>query len=170
MGVEKQVAMNKATKRVLELFESTGMGKDPFEKAVGLTEGTIKNLQNHKYNVSADTICRIAEFFEVTTDYVMGYTDFPHSPTSWFIFRKMIWKLHKSYEEVSQGINKPLSFFVDWENGVEPTDIELWAICNFLQLNSNPFAQIKKSRSYGTTGIWSSSFKLSRKLQKPCKR
>lgn len=144
MSTEKQVAMNKATKRVLDLFESTGMGKDPFEKAVGLTEGTIKNLQNHKYNVSADTICRVAEYFDVTTDYVMGYTDFPQSPTSWFVFRRIVKKLNKSWDVVTKELNKPLSFFVDWENGNEPTELELWGICNTWQLKINPFEKTKK--------------------------
>lgn len=51
--IKKEVAMNTATKRVLELFENTGMAIDPFEKAVRLAEGTIKNLKNHKYNASA---------------------------------------------------------------------------------------------------------------------
>ena len=135
MSSEKQVAMNKATKRVLDLFE----------KAVGLTEGTIKNLQNHKYNVSADTICRVAEYFDVTTDYVMGYTDSPKSPTSWFVFRRIVKRLNKSWDIVAIELNKPLSFFVDWENGLEPTKEELWAICNTWQLKVNPFEKTKKA-------------------------
>lgn len=145
MNAEKKVAMNKATKRVLDLFESTGMAIDPFEKAVGLTEGTIKNLKNYKYNVSADTICKVAEYFEVTTDYVMGYTDFPKSPTSWYVFRRMVLRLNKSWDTVTKELNKPLSFFVDWEHGKEPTQLELWSICNTWQLKTNPFEKIKKA-------------------------
>lgn len=144
MSERKQVAMNKATKRVLDLFESTGMAADPFEKAVRLAEGTIKNLKNGRNNASADTICRIAEYFDVTTDYVMGYTDFPKSPTSWYVFRRMVLQLNKSWETVAKELNKPLSFFVDWEHGLEPTQRELWEICNTWQLKVDPFAKIKK--------------------------
>lgn len=145
MSQEKTVASNIATKRVLDLFESTGMAIDPFEKAVGLTEGTIKNLKNHKYNASADTICRIAEYFEVTTDYIMGYTDFPKSPTSWYVFRRIATRLNKSWDTITKELNKPLSFFVDWEHGQEPNPIELWAICNTWQLKTNPFEKTKKT-------------------------
>lgn len=144
MNQEKQVAKNKATKRVLDLFESTGMAIDPFEKAVGLTEGTIKNLKNGKYNASADTICRIAEYFDVTTDYIIGYTDFPKCPTSWYVFRRIVTQLNKAWGTVAEELHKPLSFFVDWEHGQEPTKEELWAICNTWHLKVNPFEKIKK--------------------------
>lgn len=144
MSTEKQVAMNKATKRVLELFESTGMGIDPFEKAVRLTEGTIKNLKNHKYNASADTICRVAEYFNVSTDYVIGYTDFPKCPTSWWILRRTLTTLNKSLSALSEETGFPLQMFADWELGVEPDERTLWAICNTLQLKKNPFEKVKK--------------------------
>ena len=144
MTQEDSVAMNKATKRVLDLFENTSMRVTQFEKAVGLTDGTIKNLRNGRNNASADTICRIAEYFEVTTDYIMGYTDFPKSPTSWYVFRRIATRLNKSWDAITKELNKPLSFFVDWEHGQEPTPRELWAICNTWQLKGNPFEKIKK--------------------------
>lgn len=156
MNQEKQVALNKATKRVLDLWGSTGMAAAPFEKTLGLAEGTIKNLKNGRNNASADTICRVAEYFEVTTDYVMGYTDFPKSPTSWYVFRRMVAQLNKSWNTVSEELNKPLSFFVDWEHGQEPSQIELWSICNAWHLKVNPFEKLKKSNPSE-----SSSFEIS---------
>lgn len=142
--MEKSVATSKATARVIELFQSTGMGVSPFEQTIGVAEGTIKNLLNHRNNASLDTVCAVADYFDVSADYVIGYTDFPKCPTSWYIFRRTLTRLNKALSTAAEELNKPLTFFVDWENGKEPTDKELWEICNRFELKVNPFEKIKK--------------------------
>lgn len=67
----------KATQRVKELFESTKMGVDPFEKAIGVSQGTIKNVKNGRNLVSADCIIKLAKYFNVSADYLLCLTDEP---------------------------------------------------------------------------------------------
>lgn len=64
-----------ATERVKELFASTGMGVDPFEKAIGVSQGTIKSIRNGRNLASADCIIKVAKFFNVSVDYILGFTD-----------------------------------------------------------------------------------------------
>ena len=145
MEQERGVAMSKATKRVLELFESTGMGVVPFERMLGLTEGTIKNLKNGRNNASADTICRAAEYFKVSVDYIVGYTDFPQCPTSWWILSRTLITSNKDIAFLSQETGLPLDVFSNWELGLEPNDNALQSICDALKLKVNPFNKAKKS-------------------------
>lgn len=67
----------KATQRVKELFESTKIGVDPFEKAIGVSQGTIKNVKNGRNLVSADCIIKLAKYFNVSADYLLCLTDEP---------------------------------------------------------------------------------------------
>lgn len=145
MEQERSVAMSKATKRVLDLFESTGMGVVPFERMLKLTEGTIKNLKNGRNNASADTICRVAEYFNVSVDYIVGYTDFPKCPTSWWILRRTLITAEKDIAFLSRETGLPLEVFSNWELGNEPDEKTLQLICDTLKLKVNPFKQTKKA-------------------------
>lgn len=64
-----------ATERVKALFASTGMGVDPFEKAIGVSQGTIKSIRNGRNFASADCIIKVAKYFNVSIDYMLGFTD-----------------------------------------------------------------------------------------------
>ena len=66
-----------ATERVKELFATTGMGVDPFEKAIGVSQGTIKSIRNGRNLASADCIIKVAKYFNVSVDYILGFTDEP---------------------------------------------------------------------------------------------
>lgn len=66
-----------ATQRVNQLFESTGMDVDPFEKAIGVSQGTIKNIRNGRNLVSADCIIKVAKYLHLSTDYLLCLTNEP---------------------------------------------------------------------------------------------
>ena len=43
--------------------------------AIGVQKGAITNLERGKYSPSVETVIAIADFFEVTTDWLLGRTD-----------------------------------------------------------------------------------------------
>jgi transcriptional regulator with XRE-family HTH domain len=47
-------------------------------KALGVTQGLIQHLENGTRFGSIETLISIAEFFHVTTDYLLGFSDDPH--------------------------------------------------------------------------------------------
>lgn len=72
-------------KRIFELFHSTKKGDYPLEKEIGLAQGSIKNWRNEKSKPSTDAIIKIANFFNVSIDYLLENNTTAHdfyNPTS----------------------------------------------------------------------------------------
>lgn len=64
--------------KVLSLIQQSGMGDFPLEKKIGLTQGTIKNWRAGKNKISAEALSKLADYFNVSVDYLLGRTDDPH--------------------------------------------------------------------------------------------
>ena len=64
--------------KVLSLIQQSGMGGFPLEKKIGLTQGTIKNWRAGKNKISAEALSKLADYFNVSVDYLLGRTDDPH--------------------------------------------------------------------------------------------
>lgn len=75
--MNKSTELITATQRALELFDNAHIGANPFEKAIGVAQGTIKNLKNGKNLISADCIIKFARYFNVSADYLLCLTDEP---------------------------------------------------------------------------------------------
>ena len=48
---------------------------------LGVTLQTVSNYENEKRDMSPDTIIKLAEYFNVTTDYLLGKTDIRNHQT-----------------------------------------------------------------------------------------
>lgn len=76
--MNKSPELKTATQRALHLFDNAHIGADPFEKTIGVAQGTIKNLKNGKNLISADCIIKFARYFNVSADYLLCLTDEPN--------------------------------------------------------------------------------------------
>lgn len=68
------------TNRVLELIRNSGKSENALEKAIGLAQGSIKNWRNEKSKPSLEAVSKIADYFGVSVDYLLGKTDNPTPP------------------------------------------------------------------------------------------
>ena len=66
--------------KVLSLIQQSGMGDFPLEKKIGLTQGTIKNWRAGKNKISAEALSKLADYFDVSVDYLLGRTDTAKQP------------------------------------------------------------------------------------------
>lgn len=66
--INVSIELERATENIKKLFESTGMGVDPFEKAIGVSQGTIKNIRNGRNLPSADCLIKVANYFKISLD------------------------------------------------------------------------------------------------------
>lgn len=73
----KSSELKTATQRALSLFNNANIGADPFEKALDIAQGTIKNLKNGKNLISADCIIKFSRYFNISADYLLCLTDEP---------------------------------------------------------------------------------------------
>lgn len=132
--------------RINALFEAKGQSNRSILLELGFSPTALAEWNRGKAKPTVDAIIKIANYFGVSTDYLLGLTDLPLAPASWFIFKDKIFaKGSKTLEEVAMGICQPMSLFTDWELGKEPDARTLWSICNFYQLTANPFMKTNPS-------------------------
>lgn len=66
--------------RLKELRKKTDMTQIEFAKKFNIANGTVGNWESGKRQPDYATISKIADFFHVSTDYLLGRTDNPSSP------------------------------------------------------------------------------------------
>lgn len=67
--------MDTPTTRILELISEKGINNHRLEMTSGLSNGTINNWINGKSKASVDALIKIADYFDVSVDYLLGKTD-----------------------------------------------------------------------------------------------
>ena len=67
---------DKLIENIKDLFKKSGMSQLELHSLTKVHQGTISNIINNKAkNISADTIYKIANAFNVSTDYLFGLSD-----------------------------------------------------------------------------------------------
>ena len=69
--IEENICMN----RIRDLREDRDLRQIDVAKATGIDQQTLSNYETGKTNPDSYAIIRLAEFFEVTCDYLLGVTD-----------------------------------------------------------------------------------------------
>ena len=63
--------------RVRELRKSKGLSQRAVGEAIGINERNYRKYEAGYSDPSASNIVKLANFFEVSTDYILGCTDNP---------------------------------------------------------------------------------------------
>lgn len=61
--------------RILQLQEESGLNNKALETAAGLTNASITSWKKGKYAPGVDAIVKLAQFFHVSTDYLLCLSD-----------------------------------------------------------------------------------------------
>lgn len=62
--------------RIRDLREDKDLRQIDVSVATGIDQKTLSNYETGKTNPDSYSIIRLADFFDVTTDYLLGYSDF----------------------------------------------------------------------------------------------
>ncbi len=92
----------KATERFNQLFDEKKLKVDPFEKSIGVSQGTIKNVRIGRNLLSADCLIKIAKYWNVSADYLLCLTDEPKPLESREIAERQTTALSTELAELSQ--------------------------------------------------------------------
>jgi Predicted transcriptional regulators len=65
------------SERLKELRSSKGLTMEQLGKEIGSTKGTISNLENGNKKPSLDMLIKLANYFNISIDYLVGRTDEP---------------------------------------------------------------------------------------------
>lgn len=76
------------SERLKELRTSNGLTMEQLGKEIESTRGTIGNFENGNKKPSLDMLIKLADYFDVSIDYLVGRTDDPklHQKEDWYIF------------------------------------------------------------------------------------
>jgi len=61
--------------RLRELRNEKGLSAMELAKATNLSDASIINWENNKHDITAENIVKLAKFFEVSADYLLGLTE-----------------------------------------------------------------------------------------------
>lgn len=138
---------------ILNLLQNSGMSVNSFEKTVGLTQGTISNWKNGKNKPSLDAVNKIAEYFNVSVDYLLGRTSVPtvqQEKKNYSTYEQFLGTCERKKvtpEQVFNELEISLGILNDWKNGATPQDKRiLHALANYFEENrvcgkANPFTE-----------------------------
>lgn len=65
------------SERLKELRTSKGLTMEQLGKKIESTRGTISNFENGNKKPSLDMLIKLADYFDVSIDYLVGRTDDP---------------------------------------------------------------------------------------------
>ena len=68
--------MNERYQRFVDLCEKKGVTAYKVAKETGITTATLSNWKNGRYMPKADKLQKIADFFDVSVDYLLGRKDY----------------------------------------------------------------------------------------------
>ncbi len=69
--------LKKFGQRLKELRKSKGLTQKEMANLMDMTDRNYQRFEYGKINVSATTLCFLADFFGVTTDYLLGRSELP---------------------------------------------------------------------------------------------
>lgn len=65
-------------KRLKALREAAGLSQERLGKIVGVSQQSINSYENHAIEPDIETLSRMADIFNTSIDYLVGYTDIRH--------------------------------------------------------------------------------------------
>ncbi len=74
------ISMFPTFEKIKELADKQGISINKLEEQLGFSRNTIYNMKTKKPN--AERVAAIADYFNVSTDYLLGRTDIPYVATS----------------------------------------------------------------------------------------
>lgn len=66
--------------RIRELRKERSLSQEAFAQIFGVTQQSISRMESGAYDIPTDILIRMAEQFNITTDYILGLSDVKRSP------------------------------------------------------------------------------------------
>lgn len=61
--------------RIRELRKSLNMSQEALSVIIGTTQQAVSRMENYAYDIPSDLLIKMAKYFNVTTDYILGISD-----------------------------------------------------------------------------------------------
>lgn len=77
---------------LMELRKERNLGQKELAAYLNLSTGTISNYENGVHSPDLNTLCKLADYFDVTTDYLLNRTEYRYTA------KKMDQRLSREYK------------------------------------------------------------------------
>ena len=64
-----------AKNRIRELRKNMNMSQEALAEVICTTQQAVSRMETHAYDIPSESLIKIAEHFNVTTDYILGISD-----------------------------------------------------------------------------------------------
>lgn len=61
--------------RIRELRKNMNMSQEALAEIIHTTQQAVSRVENHVYDIPSESLIKMAEHFNVTTDYILGVSD-----------------------------------------------------------------------------------------------
>ena len=61
--------------RIRELRKSWNMSQEALAEVIHTTQQAVSRMENHAYDIPSESLIKMADYFNVTTDYILGVSD-----------------------------------------------------------------------------------------------
>ena len=68
---------SKAMLRIRELTKKNHVSQQQLASYLGVTQAALSGWENEKYSLDSKSLCKIADYFHCSTDYLLCRTDHP---------------------------------------------------------------------------------------------
>ena len=104
--------------RIKELRTSMSLNQSELAKILGISQGTLSYWENGVYEPDNKSLVTLAEYFNVTTDYLLGKSDVKtppaHSAEGEVDLGGLNYAFYDAYSELDEGRKKQLHDMADW--------------------------------------------------------
>ena len=90
--------------RIRDLREDMDLRQIDVSKATGIDQKTLSNYETGKTNPDSDAIIRLADFFDVSTDYLLGHS-VKNKPSAETLMKR-ISKIQADLSEIMKDVEK----------------------------------------------------------------
>ncbi|MBE6700355.1 MAG: helix-turn-helix transcriptional regulator [Ruminococcaceae bacterium] len=96
--------MNKIKNRIRDLREDLDLRQIDVAKKTGIDQKTLSNYETGKTNPDSESIIKLAQFFEVSTDYLLGFSNSNFKSSRDVV--KKLGEIEKEINEIKRFLDK----------------------------------------------------------------
>lgn len=124
--------------RLKELRKQKQLSQTEFAKLFNVAQNTVSNWENGIRTIDTTTLNRLADFFNVSSDYILGRTDSPSSPAP---------------AEVKESTEKDIQIYMGVRDLPDKDKDEILYLIQYKKRQNTPASPFQSSRTFTTADL-----------------
>ena len=74
-NITRKEVVHMVNNRIRELRKNMNMSQEALAEIIHTTQQAVSRMENHAYDIPSESLIEMADYFNVTTDYILGISD-----------------------------------------------------------------------------------------------